>query len=75
MPAIEFLIVFEREEHALVLGLEEQTVRLEVRPFDVGDVAEVDNALRLRRALGTASVHCPRRRIHASPTQKQGGGP
>lgn len=49
VPTIELVIAFEGEMEALVLGLQQQTVGLDICALDVGDVTEVDD---LRRPGG-----------------------
>jgi hypothetical protein len=45
LPAVELVVRLEREPEPLVLGLDEEAVRLEVGALDVGDVAELDGGL------------------------------
>lgn len=46
LPTIELLIVFESKMVSLVLGLEQETVRFQIYPFDVGYFLQRDDALR-----------------------------
>lgn len=47
LPTIQFFIVLEGEEDAFVLCFQQETVRLQVRSFDVCYVREVNNCLML----------------------------
>jgi hypothetical protein len=48
LPTIDFLVVLEGEVIPLVLGLKQKTVRLQVYPLDIRDVAELNDGLRWR---------------------------
>ena len=48
LPAVKFLIVFEREEPPLVFRLEQKAIRLEICPFDVCNIGQLDEVLVLR---------------------------
>lgn len=52
LPPIQLLIALQREVYSLVLRLQEQAIRLEVRPFDVRDIGEINLALGLWGSLG-----------------------
>ena len=56
LPAIELLVIFEGKVVSLVLGLEQQTIRLQIYPFDVGYILQQDHALWWGRLCDTASV-------------------
>lgn len=46
LPAIEFLVVLESDMVSLVLGLQQQTIRLQIYPFNVRYILQHDHALR-----------------------------
>ena len=48
LPSVQLLITLEGKVEFLVLGLQEQTVRLKICPLDVGDIREVDEVRSLR---------------------------
>ena len=48
LPAVQFLIVFEREKPPLVFRLEQKAIRLEICPFDVCNIGQLDEVLVLR---------------------------
>ena len=45
LPSVKLFVVFEGKVKSFVLGLEEETIRLKINTFDIGDVLERDNAL------------------------------
>lgn len=48
LPPVQFLVVFEREEPPLVFRLEQKTIRLEICPFNVCNIGQLDEVLVLR---------------------------
>jgi len=53
LPAVQFLVVLERQVAPLVLRLEKKTVGLEVNPLCVSNVPEVDGS---RRGAGLDGI-------------------
>ena len=42
LPTIQFLVVLQGQVESLVLRFKKQAIRLEVDPFNVGDIPKVD---------------------------------
>ena len=45
LPSVQLLVALQREEYPLVFSFQEQAVRLEVCPLDVGDIGQINLAL------------------------------
>jgi hypothetical protein len=45
LPSVKFVVALQGQPQFLFLGLDKQTVWLEVGTFDVGDVPELDETL------------------------------
>jgi hypothetical protein len=56
LPCVKFVVGFEGEPEAFILGFQEETVRLEIDTFDIGDVTEVDLDLRRRVLVDTKDI-------------------
>ena len=55
LPAIQLLVVLERQVEPLVLCFEKKTIRLEVDPLYVGNISKVDGSRR-RAGLGRVKM-------------------